>query len=62
MKLPYPKKIQPIVNMPPLRNPQHIQVFNGMAQFYKKIIKKFVAIMAPITKLTKKTKNSLDIG
>jgi hypothetical protein len=30
-KLPYPKKIQTIVNMPPLKNPQQIQVFNGMA-------------------------------
>jgi hypothetical protein len=34
-KLPYPKKIQTIVNMPTPKNPQHIQVFNGMAQFYK---------------------------
>jgi hypothetical protein len=30
-KLPYPKKIQAIVNMPPPKNLQHIQVFNGMA-------------------------------
>jgi hypothetical protein len=30
-KLPYLKKIQEIVNMPPLKNPQQIQVFNGMA-------------------------------
>ncbi len=30
-KLPNPKKIQAIVNMPPPKNPQHIQVFNGMA-------------------------------
>jgi len=30
-KLPNPKKIQVIVNMPLLKNPQHIQVFNGMA-------------------------------
>jgi hypothetical protein len=28
-----------------------------MAQFYKCFIKKFAAIMAPITKLTIKTKN-----
>jgi hypothetical protein len=28
-----PKKIQAIVNMPPLKNPHQIQVFNGMAQF-----------------------------
>jgi hypothetical protein len=32
-KLSDPKKIQAMVNMPPLKNPQQIQVFNGMAQF-----------------------------
>jgi hypothetical protein len=30
-KLPDPKKIQVIINMPPPKNPQQIQVFNGMA-------------------------------
>jgi hypothetical protein len=30
-KLPNPKKIQAIVNMPPPKIPQQIQVFNGMA-------------------------------
>ncbi len=55
-KLPNPKKIQAIVNMPPPKNPQQTQVFNGMAQFYRCFIKKFVAIMAPITKLIRKTK------
>jgi hypothetical protein len=54
-KLLDPKKIQAIVNMPPPKNLQHIQVFNGMAQFYKCFIKNFVAIMAPINKLTIKT-------
>jgi hypothetical protein len=54
-KLPYPKKIQTIINMPPPKNLQHIRIFNGMAQFYRCFIKNFVAIMAPITKLTKKT-------
>jgi hypothetical protein len=29
-KLPYPKKIQAILNMPPPKNPQHIQIFNRM--------------------------------
>jgi hypothetical protein len=53
-KLLYPKKIQAIINMPPHKNPQHIQVFNGMAQFYKCFSKEFIAIMAPITKLTRK--------
>jgi hypothetical protein len=54
-KLPDPKKI---VNMPPPKNPQQIQVFNGMAQFYRCFIKKNVTIMAPITKLIRKTKNN----
>ncbi len=43
------------------KNPQQIQVFNGMAQLYICFIKKFVAIMAPITKLTKKTQIFLKI-
>jgi hypothetical protein len=30
-KLPDPKKIQAIIIMPPPKNPQQIQVFNGMA-------------------------------
>jgi hypothetical protein len=54
-KLPNPKKIQVIVNMLPPKNPQQIQVFNGMAQFYKCFIKNFAVIMAPIIKPTKKT-------
>jgi hypothetical protein len=58
-KLLDPKKIQTIVNMPPPKNPQQIQVFNGMAQFYKRFIKKIVVIMAPITKLTRKIENFL---
>jgi hypothetical protein len=45
--------------MPPPKNPQQIQVFNGMAQFCKCFIKKIVAFMALITKLTKKTKTFL---
>jgi hypothetical protein len=33
------KKIQAIINLPPPKNPQQIQVFIGMAQFYKCFIK-----------------------
>jgi hypothetical protein len=58
-KLPNPKKIQAIVNMPPPKNPQQIQVFNGMAQIYRCFIKNFAVIMAPITKLTKKIETFL---
>jgi len=58
-KLLDPKKIHATVNMPPPKNAQKIQVFNGMAQFYRCFIKHFTTIMAPITKLTKKTKTFL---
>ncbi len=58
-KLPYPKKIQVIINMPPPKNPHQIQVFNGMAQFYKWFIKKIVATITLHTKLTRKTKTFL---
>jgi hypothetical protein len=50
-KLPNPKKIQAIINMPPPNNPLYIRVFNGMAQFYRCFIKNFVAIMAPTIKI-----------
>ncbi len=50
-----PKKVQAIVNMLVLTNPQKIQVFNGMAEFYRCFIKNFAFLMAPITKLMKKT-------
>jgi hypothetical protein len=58
-KLPNPKKMQTIVNMPSPKNPQRIQVFNGTAQFYRCFIKNFAVIIAPINKLTKKTKTFL---
>jgi hypothetical protein len=40
--------------MPVPKTPQKIQVFNGMAQFYKCFIKNFASIVALITKLFKK--------
>jgi len=55
-KIPNPKKIQAIVNMPMPINPQQIQVFNCMVQFYRCFIKNFTFIMAPITKLMRKMK------
>jgi hypothetical protein len=58
-KLLDPKKIQTIVNMPLPKNSQQIQVFNGMAQFYRCFIKKIIVIITPITKLTKKIKTFL---
>jgi hypothetical protein len=46
-----PKKVQAIMNMLVPTNPQQIQVFNGMVQFYRCFIKNFAFIMALITKL-----------
>jgi hypothetical protein len=50
------KNIQATMNMLVFTTPQHIQIFNVMAQFYKYFIKNFAFIMAPITKLMRKTK------
>jgi hypothetical protein len=48
--------IQAIVNMPPLKNPYQIQVFNGiMAKFYKCLIKKNCYYYGTYYKLTIKT-------
>jgi hypothetical protein len=46
-----PKKIEALINMLAPKTPQEIQVFNGMAQFYKCFIRNFASSMAPITKL-----------
>jgi hypothetical protein len=45
------KKIEALVKMLVPKTPQEIQVFNGMAQFYKCFIRNFASSMAPITKL-----------
>jgi hypothetical protein len=49
-----PKKVEALVNMPIPTTLQQIQVFNGMAQFYRCFIKNFASIMSPITKMLKK--------
>ncbi len=36
--------------------PQHIHIFNGMAQFYRCFIKNFASIMSPIARLLKNSK------
>jgi len=54
-KLPNPKKIHAMVNMPIPHNSLQIEIFNQMLQFYKCFIKNFAMIMAPITMLTRKT-------
>jgi hypothetical protein len=55
-KTPDPKKIKVVVKMSVPTTPQEIQVFNGMAQFYKCFIKKFAFVMTPITILFIKPK------
>ncbi len=45
--------------MPAPKNPQQIQVLNGMAQFYKCFIKTIVTILTPINKLTRKIEKFL---
>jgi hypothetical protein len=49
-----PKKVKRLVDMLVTITPNEIQVFNGMAQFYKCFIKNFALIMSPITKVLKK--------
>jgi hypothetical protein len=50
-----PKKIKALVKMLMPKTPREIQVFNGMAHFDKCFIRNFASIMAPITKLLKKS-------
>jgi hypothetical protein len=55
-KIPNLKKVHAIVNMLIPTNPQQIQIFNGMTQFYKCFINNFAFTMGPMTKLMKKIK------
>jgi hypothetical protein len=48
------KKVETLVNIPIPNTPHEIQIFNGMAQFYKCFIKNFASIMSPITKQLEK--------
>ncbi len=50
------KKIKALVKMLVPKTPYEIQVFNGMAHFYKCFIRKFSFVMTPITKLFIKPK------
>jgi hypothetical protein len=49
-----PKKIKALVKMQVPKTLQEIQVFNGMALFYRCFIRNFSYVMAPTTKLLKK--------
>ncbi len=43
-ELPYPKKKQAIINMPPPKYPQQIQIFDGMTQFTNVLSKKLLLL------------------
>jgi hypothetical protein len=55
-KVMVPKKVEALVNLLVPITPQEIQVFNGMAKFYRCFINFFVLIMSPIIKMFKKSK------
>jgi hypothetical protein len=50
------KKVEALVYMLVPTTPLEIQVFSGMAHFYRCFIKNFASIMSPIIKLLKKSK------
>jgi len=49
-----PKKIEAVVNWPTLRNVKHVRSFLGLCSYYRKFVKDFSKIAAPLTELTKK--------
>jgi hypothetical protein len=54
-KLSNPKKVEATIKMFVPKNPRDIQVFNGLAKFYRCFVNFFVFIMAPTTKLIQKS-------
>ncbi len=55
-KLLDPKNVETIGKMSVPKNPHDIQIFNGLAQFYRCFVKNLAFIMASITKLMQKLK------
>jgi hypothetical protein len=51
-----PKNMEALLKISIPKTLQEIQVFSGMAQFYRCFIRNFASIMAQITKLLKKLK------
>lgn len=54
-KMPDPTKVEAILKMPQPKNPQDIQIFNGMAKFNRCFIRDYARIMEPINRLLRKT-------
>lgn len=50
---PSPEKVKAVLNWPRMNNVQEVKQFIGFAQFYKRFIKDFAPIAAPLTDLTK---------
>ena len=49
-----PKKIEAVANWPRPTNVTEIRSFLGMAGYYRRFVKDFSKITAPLTKLTRK--------
>ena len=49
-----PKKVEVVVQWPRLTNVTEIRSFLGLAGYYRKFIKDFSKIAAPLTRLTRK--------
>lgn len=52
---PSPEKVKVVQHWPQMRNVQEVRQFIGFAQFYKRFIKDFASIAAPLTDLTRGT-------
>lgn len=55
-----PERINPILNMPPPRNLKELRSIIGMAGWYRRFLKNFSALTAPMTDLLKVPKNKND--
>ena len=49
-----PAKVQAVLKWQALKNPTEIQSFLGLVGYYRKFIKGFASIVAPLTRLTRK--------